>query len=69
MALKVGLTLEEGVSDGPDHLDSSRPMNGKRVSSMEANSSAFSADSTAMNGIHSKINNLPDSRNHLSPNR
>ncbi|KAF6985484.1 hypothetical protein CFC21_003340 [Triticum aestivum] len=69
VALKVGLTLEEGASDGPDHLDSSRPMNGKRVSSMEANSSAFSADSTAMNGIHSKINNLPDSRNHLSPNR
>ncbi|KAE8816335.1 MATH domain-containing protein [Hordeum vulgare] len=70
VALKVGLTLEESASDGPDHLDSSRPTNGKRVSSMEANnSSAFSTDSTAVNGIHSKINNLPDSRNHLSPNR
>jgi hypothetical protein len=59
---KVGVTLEEGASDGPDHLDSSRPMNGKRGSSIEA-------DSTAMNGTHSKVNNLPDSRNHLSPNR
>ncbi|XP_047093831.1 TNF receptor-associated factor homolog 1b-like [Lolium rigidum] len=67
---KVGDTLEEGgASDGPDHLDSSRPMNGKRGSSIEANSVAFSADSTAMNGTHSKVSNLPDSRNHLSPNR
>lgn len=69
MTPKVGDTLEEGASDEPDHLDSSRPMNGKRVSSMEANSSTFLADSTAMNGVHSKVNNLPDSRNHLSPNR
>ncbi|KAM0881390.1 hypothetical protein ACQ4PT_032961 [Festuca glaucescens] len=66
---KVGDTLEEGASDGPDHVDSSRPMNGKRGSSIEANSVAFSADSTAMNGTHSKVSNLPDSRNHLSPNR
>ena len=66
---KVGDTLEEGASDGPDHLDSSRPINGKRGSSVEANSLAFSADSTAMNGTHNKVNNLPDSRNHLSPNR
>ncbi|CAM0954696.1 unnamed protein product [Alopecurus aequalis] len=66
---KVGDTLEEGASDGPDHLDSSRPMNGKRGSSIEANSLPFSADSTAMNGTHNKVNNLPDSRNHVSPNR
>uniref|UniRef100_A0ACD5U133 Uncharacterized protein n=1 Tax=Avena sativa TaxID=4498 RepID=A0ACD5U133_AVESA len=66
---KVVDTVEEGASDGPDHLESSRPMNGKRGSSIETNSLAFSADSTAMNGTHSKVNNLADSRNHLSPNR
>ncbi|KQK05504.1 TNF receptor-associated factor homolog 1a isoform X2 [Brachypodium distachyon] len=82
VTMKVGDSLEEGASDVPDNSDSSvmtcqqdsgdrhsRPMNGKRVSSVEANSSTFLADSSGMNGTHSKGNGLPDSKNHLPPNR
>ncbi|KAL5202795.1 hypothetical protein ABZP36_013747 [Zizania latifolia] len=68
----------------PDSLDKyPRPMNGlcdvagdisnaqkeKRVSSMEANSSALLADSVTVSGTHSKGNNLSDSKNRLTPNR
>ncbi|KAL5232347.1 hypothetical protein ABZP36_031123 [Zizania latifolia] len=57
-----------GLGDVAGDISNSQKV--KRVSSMEANSSAFLVDSVTVNGTHSKGNNLTDSKNRsLTPNR
>ncbi|XP_040380486.1 TNF receptor-associated factor homolog 1b-like [Oryza brachyantha] len=56
-----------GLSDVASNASSVQKV--KRDASLEVNSPAILADSVAASGIHSKGNNLSDSKNRMTPNR